>query len=81
MTRSTKIYAHYYYGIGNAKDTRRGRSRISSKNQVTIPVDALREAGLTAGDRLIATVDGPGRLVLERDSDPLGLFIGVLTDA
>ncbi|MDQ3113219.1 MAG: hypothetical protein M3Q84_03840, partial [Actinomycetota bacterium] len=32
----------------------RGTSRISSKHQVTIPVDALRDAGLEVGERLSA---------------------------
>ena len=36
-----------------SKPTRRGRtstSRLSTKNQVTVPVDILRKAGLAAGD-------------------------------
>ena len=44
------------------KDLRRqpGATRISSKNQVTIPVQALAEAGLEAGDVVWAEVVAPG---------------------
>jgi predicted lysophospholipase L1 biosynthesis ABC-type transport system permease subunit len=44
-----------------AKATRKGRtnsSRLSSKHQVTIPVDVLREVGLKVGDELVFTVEG-----------------------
>lgn len=58
---------------------RRGASRISTKHQVTIPVAALREAGLEPGDRVLARAEGSGRVVLERDHDVLGEFAGVLT--
>jgi bifunctional DNA-binding transcriptional regulator/antitoxin component of YhaV-PrlF toxin-antitoxin module len=33
--------------------------RISSKNQTTLPVDALREAGLRAGDDVVVEVELP----------------------
>ncbi len=55
------------------------RTRISSKHQVTIPVRALQEAGLRVGERLVATVDGPGRVVLQREADVVGEFAGRLT--
>lgn len=58
---------------------RRGTSRISSKHQVTIPTEALRDAGLKAGERVIAHAEGPGRVVLEREHDVLAEFAGVLT--
>ncbi len=57
----------------------RGRTRISSKNQVTLPVGALAGAGLTAGDRLAVEVRGPGELVLRRVDDALDRFAGALT--
>jgi AbrB family looped-hinge helix DNA binding protein len=41
-------------------------SKVSSKNQVTIPVGALREAGVAPGDELLVRVTGPGRIELER---------------
>lgn len=58
---------------------KRGTSRISTKHQVTIPVAALREAGLEPGDRVLARAEGSGRVVLEREHDVLGEFAGVLT--
>lgn len=63
------------------KKTRRRASgtRISSKHQVTIPVQALREAGLRVGEHLVARVDGPGRVVLQREENVLDEFAGQLT--
>jgi bifunctional DNA-binding transcriptional regulator/antitoxin component of YhaV-PrlF toxin-antitoxin module len=55
---------------------RRGATRISSKYQVTIPVDALRAAGLEVGERVVARAAGPGRLVLEREDDLIAEFAG-----
>lgn len=54
---------------------------MSSKHQVTIPADALRAAGLRAGERLVARADGPGRVVFERELDVLAEFSGALTGA
>jgi bifunctional DNA-binding transcriptional regulator/antitoxin component of YhaV-PrlF toxin-antitoxin module len=54
-------------------------TRISSKHQITIPVQALRAAGLNVGDRLIVHVEGSGRLVCERAGDVLDKYAGVLT--
>lgn len=61
------------------KERRRGATRISSKNQITIPADALRAAGLEVGERVVAHADGPGRVVLEREADVLAEFAGALT--
>lgn len=58
--------------------TRRG-SRISSKNQLTLPVDALGGAGLRAGDRVRVEVRGPGELLLVRVADPIDGYAGSLT--
>jgi bifunctional DNA-binding transcriptional regulator/antitoxin component of YhaV-PrlF toxin-antitoxin module len=58
---------------------RRGRTRISGKHQVTLPVDALAGAGLKVGDRLRADVSGPGQITLVREEDPLEEFAGALT--
>ena len=59
---------------------RRGYTRVSAKHQVTIPIEALAQAGLRAGDRLRAEVRGPGEVVLVREVDPLTRFAGALTD-
>ncbi|MFN2469660.1 MAG: AbrB/MazE/SpoVT family DNA-binding domain-containing protein [Gaiellaceae bacterium] len=58
---------------------RRGRTRISSKNQVTLPVGALRAAGLRPGDELRVEAALGGRIVLERADDILERYAGDLT--
>lgn len=65
--------------MGNVKERRRGVSTISSKNQITLPVDALRSAGLEVGDRLMARADGAGRVILEREHDVVAEYAGALT--
>jgi bifunctional DNA-binding transcriptional regulator/antitoxin component of YhaV-PrlF toxin-antitoxin module len=51
-------------------------SAISRKNQVTLPVDALRAAGLEPGDDLQVRVIAPGRLELVRDDELITEFAG-----
>jgi bifunctional DNA-binding transcriptional regulator/antitoxin component of YhaV-PrlF toxin-antitoxin module len=55
--------------------------RISSKHQVTLPVESLALAGLRPGDEVRIEADGPDRIVVERiPRDPqeaLGFFCGV----
>jgi len=52
--------------------------RISSKRQVTLPVAALEQAGVWAGDEVAIEAEGPDRVVVRRAmSDPaeaLGIF-------
>jgi AbrB family looped-hinge helix DNA binding protein len=55
---------------------RAGRTRVSSKNQVTLPVAVLQEAHLGPGDELAVNVDDNGRVVLTRVGDPLEDLIG-----
>lgn len=59
-------------------------SRISSKNQLTIPVDVLREAGFGPGDDVVVEVGGPERIeIRRRPADPtvaLGIFDGLYGD-
>jgi bifunctional DNA-binding transcriptional regulator/antitoxin component of YhaV-PrlF toxin-antitoxin module len=56
-------------------------ARISSKNQVTLPLETLRRAGLGAGDDVAIEADGPDRIVVRRaEDDPeraLGVFDGL----
>lgn len=55
------------------KVIRRGRSstsRISSKNQITIPVEILRAVNIEIGDVVGFTEDGKGRIVLEKIDEP-----------
>jgi bifunctional DNA-binding transcriptional regulator/antitoxin component of YhaV-PrlF toxin-antitoxin module len=51
-------------------------TRVSAKHQVTLPVQALRDAQLRPGDRLRVTAAGRGRLVLTAVDDPLEELIG-----
>lgn len=53
-------------------------SRVSSKNQVTIPVRVLRDAGLTAGDEVVVRASGQGRVEVERADDLVRRFAGSL---
>ncbi len=39
-------------------------TRVSSKNQVTLPVDALRTAGLRPGDEVTVRPAGIGEIVI-----------------
>ena len=57
---------------------KRGYTRISTKNQATIPVQALKDAGLAPGDRVRVTAAGRGRLLLESDLDLLARHAGSL---
>jgi bifunctional DNA-binding transcriptional regulator/antitoxin component of YhaV-PrlF toxin-antitoxin module len=54
--------------------------RISSKNQITLPVDSLQSTGLRAGDDVTILAEGPDRIVVTRAADPaaaLGVFEGL----
>lgn len=52
-------------------------SVISRKNQVTVPVDVLRAAGLEPGDDVRIKAVGPGRLELVRADDLVARYAGV----
>jgi bifunctional DNA-binding transcriptional regulator/antitoxin component of YhaV-PrlF toxin-antitoxin module len=52
-------------------------SLISRKNQVTLPVEVLREAGLQPGDDIRVRAVGSGRLELVRADVLLDEFAGV----
>lgn len=55
--------------------------RISSKHQITLPVETLKRAGLNAGDEVAIEADGEDRIVVRRvlrDLDQaLGVFDGL----
>jgi bifunctional DNA-binding transcriptional regulator/antitoxin component of YhaV-PrlF toxin-antitoxin module len=53
-------------------------TRVSSKHQVTIPVDALRAAGLEPGDSLKVEAASAGRVVLTRVDELLDSYSGCL---
>lgn len=50
---------------------------ISRKNQVTLPVEALRRAGLEPGDDVQVRAIAPGRLELVRLGELVAEFAGV----
>jgi bifunctional DNA-binding transcriptional regulator/antitoxin component of YhaV-PrlF toxin-antitoxin module len=56
----------------------KGQTKISAKHQVTIPVSALREAGVRTGDVLKVEADGAGRLILTRVDELVGRYSGTL---
>ncbi len=65
--------------MDEVKKRRTRGSRISSKHQITLPVRVLQEAGLQAGERLVAHVDGPGRVTLVREGNPIEELAGIRT--
>lgn len=56
-------------------------SRISAKNQVTIPVAALEEVGLRAGERVTIEPAGDGELRVRRTALRFEDAFGALTGA
>ena len=52
-------------------------SVISRKNQVTLPVETLRRAGLKPGDDVRVYAVGPGRLEVVRAEDVVAECAGV----
>jgi bifunctional DNA-binding transcriptional regulator/antitoxin component of YhaV-PrlF toxin-antitoxin module len=56
----------------------KGQTKVSAKHQVTIPVSALREAGIRTGDVLKVEADGAGRLVLTRVDELVARYSGRL---
>lgn len=56
-------------------------SAVSRKNQVTIPADVMREAGLAPGDDVRIRSVGPGRLELVKTDELIDEFAGALDDA
>lgn len=56
-----------------------GRSRVSSKHQITIPVAAFSEAGLHEGDVVRVEAKGRGRVLVSRVDDLLDEYAGCLS--
>ena len=63
------------------KKRRKGFTRLSSKNQATIPANVVREVGLRPGDELEVRADGPGRVTLTRTDQVIDEFVADLTGA
>jgi bifunctional DNA-binding transcriptional regulator/antitoxin component of YhaV-PrlF toxin-antitoxin module len=55
-----------------------GRSRVSGKHQITIPIQAFSEAGLREGDVVQIKAQGRGRVLIARVDDLLEEYAGCL---
>jgi len=62
--------------VKESRRRRRGTSRLSRHNQITVPVAILDEVHLRPGDEVDFTPDGDGRFIVTRRRDPLEDFIG-----
>jgi bifunctional DNA-binding transcriptional regulator/antitoxin component of YhaV-PrlF toxin-antitoxin module len=51
--------------------------RISSKHQVTLPVESLEAAGLRPGDDVVIEAEGVDRIVVHRAAPDLAAALGV----
>ena len=63
----------------SAVKTRKGRTtttRLSSKNQVTLPVEIIRKAGFKVGDTINCTVTKDGKIELSPPENPIMSLIG-----
>jgi AbrB family looped-hinge helix DNA binding protein len=58
---------------------RKGMPRISTKNQITIPVAALEEVGLRAGDQVMIEPSSDGELLIRRSTGTFEQAFGALT--
>ncbi len=52
-------------------------ARISSKHQVTLPVESLNQAGLSAGDEVAIEAAGADRIVVRRVSRDAERVFGI----
>lgn len=53
--------------------------RVSSKHQVTLPVETMRAAGLRAGDEIAVRPIGDGEVVLARRGSRVRRHAGIAT--
>lgn len=53
-------------------------SLVSRKNQITIPADVMRQAGLEPGDDVRVSLLGPGRIELVKTEELVEEFAGRL---
>jgi bifunctional DNA-binding transcriptional regulator/antitoxin component of YhaV-PrlF toxin-antitoxin module len=51
--------------------------RISTKHQVTLPVESLEAAGLRPGDEVVIEAEGADRIVVHRAAPDLDSALGV----
>ena len=55
-------------------------SAVSRKNQITIPAEVMRDAGLSPGDDLRVRAAGPGRIELVKTDELIHELAGSLDD-
>ncbi|MBI2691067.1 MAG: AbrB/MazE/SpoVT family DNA-binding domain-containing protein [Solirubrobacterales bacterium] len=68
--------------VMNKKTRKRdGRVKVTPQGQVSIPAQVMREAGIKKGDRLQASTDRSGRIVLEVLSDAFDKYAGTMPGA
>ena len=53
--------------------------RVSSKNQITLPVEAMRAAGLRAGDEVTVRPLGDGEVIVARRGSRVRQHAGIAT--
>ncbi len=51
--------------------------RISSKHQITLPVDSLEAAGLRPGDDVVIEAEGADRIVVHRAAPDVASALGI----
>jgi AbrB family looped-hinge helix DNA binding protein len=54
-------------------------SRVSSKNQVTLPVEVMRRAGLRPGDDVVARVSDDGEIILSPRGSRIRSHAGIVS--
>ncbi len=62
--------------------TRKGRTtttRLSAKNQITLPVEIIRKAGFRVGDTINCTVTKEGKIELSPPKNPILKLAGIAT--
>lgn len=78
--RLTNRNQHHRFPLPGA-DNVKAVSLVSRKNQITIPADVLREAGLEPGDDVRVRTAGPGRIELIKTDELIDEFAGRLDSA
>lgn len=61
------------------KESSRRTSKLSSKNQLTLPVSVIRSAGVSPGDSFQIKVDGPGAISIHLANKVVDEVAGSLT--
>lgn len=51
--------------------------RISSKHQITLPVETLRRAGLGPGDEVAIEAEGPDRILVRKRAGEIDAALGI----